>query len=206
MNTNRIATRSTSGGSSLGVSSLVRKARFAALAGLAILGFAAYGNASAQVVTPPQLPKAIEVFPARDFVLVDGYADDADVVVQVRRGNSVVGIAKGRTSHPDPILQRAGGFLEVNHPGGVCWQDVTPDIVGYDVVQVTYDNTAHNQVSVAGDLVIGSGAATRTAAITVQKAAIVGETVVIKGKALQGITPIPLTRIEVSIRNKDFPA
>ncbi len=54
------------------------------------------------------------------------------------------------------------------------------------------------------DIVIGSGAATRTAAITVQKAAIVGETVVIKGKALQGITPIPLTRIEVSIRNKDF--
>jgi hypothetical protein len=177
----------------------------AALAGLSMLVIAASGNVSAQIVTPPPLPKAIEVFPARDFVLIDGYADDADVLVQVRRGNSVVGVTRGRTSHPDPILQRAGGFLEVNHPGGVCWQDVTPDIVGYDVVQVTYDNTAHNQaLQSAGALVIGSGAATRTAAITVQKAAIIGETVVIKGKALQGITPIPLARIEVSIRNKDF--
>src|SRR5688572_14018765 len=99
-NTHGIAT--CSGGTSLGVSSIVRKARVAALAGLSVLGVGAYGNASAQVITPPALPADITVFPVRDFLGIAGYLPDADVLVQVRRGNSVVGTARGRTQEVDP--------------------------------------------------------------------------------------------------------
>jgi hypothetical protein len=96
-----------------------------------------------------------------------------------------------------------GGELEVNHPGGICWTDVTPDIVGYDVVQVTYDNTLHNQQK--GGVPIGTGYATRTAGISAEAAFIdANNNVVVKGKALQGITAVPLARLEIRIRNKDF--
>jgi hypothetical protein len=189
-------------GSPLGVSKLASSAKFAALAGLSILGLAA-GSASAQVITPPPAPADITVFPVRDFLGIAGYLPDADVLVQVRRGNSVVGTARGRTQEVDPVLQQVGGELEVNHPGGICWKDVTPDIVGYDVVQVTYDNTEHNRTK--GGVPIGSGYATRTAGISAQAAYVdANNNVIVKGKALQGITAVPLARLEIRIRNKDF--
>jgi hypothetical protein len=194
-NTKRIAARS--GGSSLNVSSFVRTARLAAFAGLSALGAVAYTNASAQVITPPPATHEITVFPMRDFVGMAGFIGDTDLLVQVRRGNSVVGVARGRNS-PE-------GEMELNHPGdfAYCWQDVTPDLTAYDVVQVTYDNTQHNLDK--GGVPIGSGYATRTAGISAQRAYIDGNNnVIVKGKALQGITAIPLARLEVRIRDKEF--
>ena len=96
-------------------------------------------------------------------------------------------------------------FLEVNHPGGVCWRNVTPDIVPADVVRVTYRDTTHNRLNLP-TVVAGSGAATTTQNVTATQAVDAGDgTVVIKGKAqLANGSRIPLNRLEVRIINPDF--
>ena len=163
----------------------------------AILTVLASGTLSAQtIMNPPQLPQDITVFPQRDFTSISGFAANADVRVQLLRGG-MVSDAVGRTD--------ATGFFEVNHPGGVCWRRVTPDIVPADVVRVTYDDTEHNRLNVP-TAAIGSGAATTTQNVTASQAFDAGNgTVVIKGKAqLTDGTPISLTQLEVRIVNPGF--
>ncbi|TFZ05489.1 hypothetical protein EZ313_02115 [Ramlibacter henchirensis] len=179
--------------------SLFQPGRWGAFPGLAAVAAAlmlASAPASAQINNPPLLPQGITVFPQRDFTSVEGFAPNADVVVQVRRGGDVVSDARGRTD--------ATGFLEVNHPGGVCWRDVTPDIAAGDVVRVTYRDTSNNRALVPPP-VAGSGAATNTQNVTATQASDTGTTVVIKGTAQQANgSRIPLNRLEVRIINPDF--
>ena len=178
-----------------------RASHWAALLALtavaALTALLAPGPASAQVQNPPLLPLDITVFPERDFTSISGFAANADVVVQLRRGVVVISDAEGRTD--------ATGHLEVNHPGGVCWRNVTPDIVAADVVRVTYRDTTHNRLNVP-TAVAGSGAATTTQNVTATQAVDAGDgTVVIKGKAqLANGNPIPLNRLEVRIINPGF--
>lgn len=164
----------------------------------ATLSLVVSGTASAQVISnPPLLPQEITVFPERDFTSISGFAPNADVLVQVRRAGVVSSDAVGRTN--------ADGFLEVNHPGGVCWRNVTPDIVPADLVRVTYRNTSHN-VQNNPAVVIGSGAAATTQNVTATQAVEAADgTVVIKGKAqLANGSRIPLNRLEVRIINPEF--
>jgi hypothetical protein len=151
--------------------------------------------ASAQVNNPPLLPQGITIFPSRDFVSVEGFAANADLAISVRRDGAEVSDAVGRTD--------ATGLLEVNHPGGVCWRNVTPDIVPGDTVRVTYRNTSNNQ---AKGLVAGSGSAASTLNATATQAVDAGNgTVVVKGQAVQANgSRIPLARLEVRIINPDF--
>ena len=178
-----------------------RRAASSALAALATLAatltLLAPGTASAQTVSnPPLLPQDVTVFPQRDFTSIAGFAPNADVLVQVRRAGVVSSDALGRTD--------ASGFVEVNHPGGVCWRNVTPDIVPADVVRVTYRNTPHN-VQNNPAVVIGSGAATTTQNVTATQAVIAGDTVVVKGKAqLANGSRMALSRLEVRIVNPEF--
>lgn len=162
-------------------------------AGMAIF---ASGAVLAQVENPPQLPRDITVFPERDFVSISGFAANADMLVQVRR-DGLVSDAIGRTD--------ATGFLEVNHPGGVCWRNVTPDIVPADVVRATYRDTANNRGLMPAP-VAGSGGATTTQIVTATQAYDAGNnTLVVKGKAqLANGNRIPLNRLEVRIINPDF--
>jgi hypothetical protein len=154
------------------------------------------GTASAQTTinNPPLLPQDVTVFPERDFTSIEGFAPNADLLVQVRRGG-VVSDAVGRT---DGV-----GFLEVNHPGGVCWRTVTPDIIPGDVVRVTYRDTQNNRNL---SLSIGSGGATSTQNVTATQAFKPGDgTVVVKGSTeLANGNRIPLNRLEVRIVNPDF--
>ena len=81
---------------------------------------------------PPALPINIIAFPSRDFISPSGYLDNDTVTVQVLRQNTagqmiVVSSAEGII----PI----DGFAEVNHPGGACWEGVTPEIRVGDVVR-----------------------------------------------------------------------
>lgn len=164
----------------------------------AALSIAASGTALAQVIdNPPLLPKEIVVFPERDFTSISGFAPNADLLVQVRRSGAVSSDAVGRSD--------AAGFLEVNHPGGVCWRNVTPDIAAADVVRVTYRDTSHNRLNVP-TAVIGSGAAATTQNVTATQAFDAGNgTVVIRGKAqLANGSRIALNRLEVRIINPDF--
>ncbi len=170
-------------------------AAFAALP--AIITMLAPGTASAQSIqSPPRMPLEIIVFPERDFTSITGFAPNADLLVQVIR-NGVVSDAEGRTD--------ATGALEVNHPGGVCWRNITPDIVPADVVQVSYRDTLNNQSLSPAPLAL-SGAATTTQNVTATQAFDAGNgTVVIKGSAQLFIGGrIPLDQLEVRIINPDF--
>jgi hypothetical protein len=164
----------------------------------ATLTLLASAMASAQTVTnPPQLPLDVTVFPMRDFTSMEGFAKNADVLVQVRRGGSVVSDTVGRTD--------STGAIEVNHPGGVCWRTVTPDITAGDTIRVTYRDTNNNRLLVPPP-VKDSGAATNTQNITATQAIETADgTVVVKGKAiLANGSRIPLNRLEVRIVNPEF--
>lgn len=98
--------------------------------------------ASAQAINqPPVAPHSIIAFPERDFVTIEGY-DPADgtVVIEIIRNGVVVSSAAGV---PDAV-----GFLEVNHPGGLCWVGVTPNIRAGDIVRTT-QNGVVDQTRVA---------------------------------------------------------
>jgi hypothetical protein len=112
-----------------------------AVGGLALgLTSAALTGVPAQAINsnPPTGPGNIEIFPVRDMVAIDGYAEQAGktAVFKVIRGGTVVGSTTGTVD--------ANGFLEVNHPGGVCWglgagaPQVTPDIRAGDEVRVDF--------------------------------------------------------------------
>jgi hypothetical protein len=153
--------------------------------------------ASAQVSNPPLLPMDVTVFPSRDFTSIQGFAKNADVLVQVRRGGNLVSDTVGRTD--------STGLIEVNHPGGICWRKVTPDIIPGDTVRVTYRDTNNNRLLLPPP-VKDSGAATNTQNVTATQAyQTLDGTVVVKGKAtLANGSRIPLNRLEVRIVNSEF--
>ena len=114
------------------------------------------GSASAAV---PTFPNNIAVFPDRDFVSIEGYAEHAGETATIkvtRPGVGVVGSATGVVSGTDVAF-------EVNHPGGVCWGNgtglnVTPDIVAGDKVSITFadgtvDDTTTSSATVTQNMV-----------------------------------------------------
>ncbi len=183
-----------------------RSGRWAASALAALvtsMAMLASGTAFAVVMEPPLLPQDITVFPERDFTSISGFAPNADLLVEVVRPNAPIITAEGRTD--------ATGFLEVNHPGGVCWIGTTPDIAPTDLVRVTYGGTEHNRLN-NPTVAIGSGSATTTQNVTATQAVLVQQgtapnityTVVVKGQAQLAGTRIPLDRLEVRIINPEF--
>lgn len=93
----------------------------------------------ALAATPPVFPNNIVVFPERDFLALEGYEDKAGQTVNIKVERRVSGqfvttsTASGTVGAGDPSL-------EVNHPGGVCWQGVTPNIKPGDRVTATFDD------------------------------------------------------------------
>ncbi len=63
---------------------------------------------------PRSCPHDITAFPQRDMVVADGYAPNTKLNITVRgEDGTLEGRAIGTTDRT--------GFLEVNHPGGICW-------------------------------------------------------------------------------------
>lgn len=97
-------------------------------------------TASAINSNPPTGPGNIEIFPMRDMVAIEGYTEQAGMqaTITATRGGQVVGKTTGTVG--------ADGFLEANHPGGVCWgvgtgaPQVTPDLQAGDEVKVDFSN------------------------------------------------------------------
>ncbi len=94
----------------------------------------------AQAATPPTAPNNIVIFPERDFLSLEGYQDKVGqkATITVLRKGEVSGKATGTIAAGDPAL-------EVNHPGGVCWNGeiapgikVTPNIKPGDLVRVKF--------------------------------------------------------------------
>jgi hypothetical protein len=154
------------------------------------------GGAAPPPVTPPvtqALPPDAIVFTMRDFVSMSNLLPNADLIINSVRNNVVNGTANAKTN--------ASGFVEVNHPGGVCWDKVTPDISANDLIQVTYKSPPSGTPALATQ--------TLTQNVTATQAAIVGPVgstyVEIKGTAqLASGAPIDLSLMEVRIINPAF--
>ncbi len=92
------------------------------------------------VINEPPVTGAIVSFPARDFISADGWSAYPFVNVDIIRDNVVVGFAHDVI--PD------AGLVEVNHPGAPCWDTVTPNIIGGDIVRLTGLDAAHVPVAI----------------------------------------------------------
>jgi hypothetical protein len=110
----------------------------------------------ALAANPPAFPNNIVIFPERDFVVLEGYEAKAgqNVTVTVSRNGVQTSSARGVVGRGDPSL-------EINHPGGVCWRGVTPDIKPGDVVTVAFQDGRRDaartlDVSVTGFSSVGA--------------------------------------------------
>jgi hypothetical protein len=111
----------------------------------AVDAFDSAGNRSAQsaskvavtVNDPPTGTHSILPFPQRDFVSSTGYAlSEGPVKVSVIRGGRTVATSTAISPVEDPATPGLG-LVEVNHPGGGCWFDATPNLLPGDIVRYT---------------------------------------------------------------------
>ena len=141
--------------------------------------------AAAVIDSPPAAPLEVVVFPERDFVVTEGGPGNLALNFAIIRNGVTISTAAGTTD--------ATGLLEVNHPGGVCWQGVTPNILPGDVLRVTEQANPANGYEV------------RTQGVSSPQAEIVGSNVVVHGVALDDAgNPLPLSRVEQRIVQPDF--
>jgi hypothetical protein len=102
----------------------------------------------------------ITVFPERDMVSAEGYTAGDHPTIQVLRGGAVIGTSS--------VLTPAAGIVEVNHPGGGCWEGTTPDIRPGDVVRVLTAADVGDQTSV-GNVIVTQPATKINASTVVMK-------------------------------------
>src|SRR5919201_7165136 len=105
---------------------------------LATLGSLLHAQA-VPVSNPPVAPRSILVFPQRDFVSSSGFGIGDHVTVEVFHPGSATPASTATNVVPqdDPATPAFDGIVEVNHPGGACWENVTPDIRAGDRVRTT---------------------------------------------------------------------
>lgn len=84
---------------------------------------------------PPAGGRALLAFPSRDFVSADGYAADEKVEIEIIRNGFIISSVDNLT----PV----DGIVEVNHPGGGCWEGVTPELRAGDIVRATATNNGN---------------------------------------------------------------
>jgi hypothetical protein len=103
-------------------------------------------RAGNQLATPPVMAHQIISFPQRDFVSGSGYVDRFDpadplsvarVTVTVIRNGKVWATSESIFPADDPATTDFDGIVEVNHPGGGCWLNFTPDIRPGDIIRYT---------------------------------------------------------------------
>lgn len=143
----------------------------------------------------PVAPRTIAVFPERDFVSVEGYAPGETLTINVLRkvvtsggaGGDVVSyetVGAARDLAPDE-----DGLVEVNHPGGACWEARTPDIRPGDIIRVTTSAGVAEQMTVAH-------------VISERPIKIDPVTVVVHGSASDGAgNPLPIDQLEHRLVN-----
>ncbi len=152
------------------------------------------GNASGQspastaVVAndPPVAPHSVIAFPSRDFISATGFTPGSSYTFALFRGN-------GSTFVSGQATAQADGTVEVNHPGGTCWNVNTPNIKPGDVIRITDDVTG-----VADQTTVANVTAGRPIAAN-------ATTVVIHGTAQDANgQPLPIGQIEQRlIANRD---
>ena len=91
---------------------------------------------------PPIAPAAIISFPGRDFISALGWIPGEFYTVEAYRGATRIGIKHGARAD-------AGGIVEINHPGGACWDTVTPNLQPGDLIRVIDRNGVAHQIRTA---------------------------------------------------------
>jgi hypothetical protein len=152
------------------------------------------------VSNPPVAPTSILVFPQRDFVSSSGFLASDLVTVEVFHPGSTTAASKATNVVPqdDPATPDFDGIVEVNHPGGACWEGVTPDIRPGDRVRTTARDSFGN-IRAIDETTVRNVVAKRP----VQTAF---DTVVIHGTAVSadGVTPIDIAQLEQRlVANRD---
>ena len=96
---------------------------------------------------PPVSPRAILVFPVRDYVMITGIPAGTSTIVEVVRNGVVVGHTDPAAPQDDPATLGFDGIIEINHAATVWatigWSQVsgTPDIRPGDIVRTrVYDD------------------------------------------------------------------
>src|SRR3954452_18630522 len=159
--------------------------RWMLAAAMSVAALSAPASASAAISMPPAFPREVTVFPERDFVAVEGWPAHTPFRLEVARNGVVL------TTSEDFVTD-ADGLGEINHPGGACWANFTPDILPGDVVRALEVDSAGNPT--------GNGDATRTEGVTAAQAEVIGGQVVIHGRAVSETAgPVPLSRMEQRI-------
>src|SRR4051794_15287304 len=157
---------------------------FFAAAGLAlaaaILLLALGAEADAAVVAPHN----IVAFPQRDYVSASGYTVGTPATVQLFHAGQVLPASTATDVMPveDPATPGLG-TIDVNHPGGACWEGVTPDIHAGDTIAITQGGVTDTSV-----------VANVTASRPVKTAP---DTVTVHGSAQDDAgAPLPLAQVE----------
>ena len=168
------------------------RGRRATVVAAAALVVATPGLATAVIDTPPRPPLEVVVFPSRDFVVTEGGPAGMALKFEILRNGVVIGTSSSSQVSPT-LVTDAAGLLEVNHPGGLCWSGVTPNIRPGDVLRVTDEANPANGYQV------------RTQGVRATAAEIVGNNVVVRGVALDHAgNVLPLARVEQRIVNPDL--
>src|SRR4051794_4132778 len=152
----------------------------------------------AMAADPPAPGHEVISFPARDFVSASGYTRGVPAYVQVIRAGRVVATSTPVLPVDDAGTNGFDGIVEVNHPGGGCWDTVTPNIRPGDKVRVYQDDPADPAAATQIN-----DDTTTTAAVTSGKPVLEGGVVTIHGTAQTlnpagkptGV-PLPLSQIE----------
>lgn len=163
------------------------------LAGTTTLALVGVGTTAVMAANPPIGPGNIEIFTKRDMVAIEGYSAQAgqNATIRVTRAGNLIGVAHG--------VVDSTGFLEVNHPGGSCWDVVTPNISGGDVVTVEFEDGSSDG-AIAGTAVITSVDAVDGTATPDVAGDVEGQVVV---KGTYG-ADVDLARMAVEIVNPDM--
>jgi hypothetical protein len=139
--------------------------------------------AGAATNDPPVTPHGLIGFPARDFISATGYTPGASYRFAVVRGGNIIATST-------PIIADSTGLAEVNHPGGACWEGVTPNIKPGDKIRIIGPGNVSEQTTIAG-------VTAERPIVTSEDAVTGGGTIEIHGTASDAAgNPLPLDQIE----------
>jgi hypothetical protein len=156
---------------------------------LAALGALLHAQA---INNPPLAPTSILVFPQRDFVSSSGFLATDLVTVEVFHPTDLIHAASRATNvvpQDDTTTPGFDGIVEVNHPGGACWETITPDIRFGDHVRTTARDPFGN-IRTIDETIVANVVAKRPVQVAL-------DTVEIHGTAQNADgTPINITQLE----------
>ncbi|MFZ4720887.1 MAG: choice-of-anchor D domain-containing protein [Ilumatobacteraceae bacterium] len=137
---------------------------------------------------PPVSPRAILVFPVRDYVMVTGIPAGTSTIVEVVRNGAVVGHTDFAAPQDDPATTGFDGIIEINHAATVWptigWSQAsgTPDIRPGDIVRTrVYDDATQLLAKDKNGRYVSDQTMVEDLVLTQRATQTAADTVVVKG-------------------------